>query len=183
MVDRQPAHRLPPPPPREDAGGEHQAGQHEDRRRSRHRLLPRRHRHPAVGCLRRPDGDQVLLLREPVDGVREQIRRCPAHRRRRRCSAKSESPKTTTRVSGFGASPAAGVLGAAAPSTGADTATAERHRPGLVAARLVHRDARVAAQRREVRLRPAAARLVSTIVCATRPFVPPSTGSMPRASG
>ena len=38
-----------------------------------HRLLLRRHRHAAVRRLRRPDGNQVLLLRQPADGVREQV--------------------------------------------------------------------------------------------------------------
>ena len=55
---------------------------------------------PVVGILR-PDRDQILLLREPVRHVQERCRGCPGCRSRG-SSAKSLSPTTTTRVSGFG---------------------------------------------------------------------------------
>ena len=40
---------------------------------SGHRLLTRGHRHTAVRRLGRPDGNQVLLLRQPADRVGEKV--------------------------------------------------------------------------------------------------------------
>ena len=59
--------------PAVDAGAEHQARHDEQRQPGDVVLLRRRQREPAVARFLRPDRDQVLLLRQPADGVHEQV--------------------------------------------------------------------------------------------------------------
>src|SRR6185369_12718984 len=61
------------PPPRVDARAEHQCRDHEQRHPQHRTRLPLRDRQAAVAWRFRPDRNQVLLLREPVDHVEEQI--------------------------------------------------------------------------------------------------------------
>ena len=71
-------------------------------------------------------------------------------------AAKSESPITTTRVSGFGASsPGFGGVAGGGAATAADDRGAEDDRPLLVAFRLVERDLPGREQALDVGLRPA----------------------------
>src|SRR5204863_6802782 len=94
----------------------------------------------------------------------------------------SESPNTTTRVSGFVASlPPSDVLGAAVSVTAAETAEAIVTGPFLSLPSLNSTgfDSRTPLRSVSAQLRA----LVSTIDCAVCPLTPPETGAAERASG
>src|SRR5689334_17099412 len=61
------------PPPCIDAGAEDDRRDREQRHPQHRGRLPLRDRQPAVAWRFRPDRNQVLLLREPVDRVHEQV--------------------------------------------------------------------------------------------------------------
>ena len=116
-------------------------------------LLRRRQRQAAIVGFLGPDRDEVLLLRQPADRVQEEILvalECPSVP----LDAKSESPNTTTRVSGFGAF---GLLGLGGIAGGARERHGgrQRDRALLVALRGVDLDLARGHQRLEVGFRPA----------------------------
>src|SRR6185436_6639506 len=64
---------LSPPPPRLDPADQDQPGDDDDREPEDLTLALGRQRDAPVLRILRPDRDQVLLLREPVDGVEEEV--------------------------------------------------------------------------------------------------------------
>src|SRR5207249_7011263 len=61
------------PPPRIHAGAEDERGHHEERHPEDGCRVASRQRQATIAGGPRPDRDQVLLLRQPVDRVEEQI--------------------------------------------------------------------------------------------------------------
>src|SRR5688572_1645365 len=64
---------LPPPPPRIDARREHQARNDEEAENHDPVLLIRGERQSLILRLAGPDRNQVLLLRQPVERVHEEV--------------------------------------------------------------------------------------------------------------
>src|SRR6516225_3223161 len=73
MVERRPRILGPPLEPGHDPGAEDAARNDEQRQPEDVRFLRRRQRDAAVVRILRTDRDQVVLLREPADGVHEQV--------------------------------------------------------------------------------------------------------------
>ena len=63
----------PPPEPNERAGNDHQAGQKDHAGEKQLALLRFRQDDAAVRRILGPNGDEVFILRQPIDGVQEQV--------------------------------------------------------------------------------------------------------------
>src|SRR5262245_1899927 len=73
IVDFSPRMDLSSPPPRVDAGREDGAGDDENRQPVEVRLLRRRQRDAAIVGVLGTNGNEILLLRQPADGVHEKV--------------------------------------------------------------------------------------------------------------
>ena len=110
---------------------EDQAGNDQHREPEDQPVLAGGQRDAAILGFARPDGDQVLLLRQPVDDVQEHVA-VAADAERRRWRRSPSRRRRRARVSGlFGVSASGPSAGAAASrrSTGAETATASETGP------------------------------------------------------